>query len=153
MVNRCQNILKSIIGEKHAFVVGAPKFCGPAHGTTRKKSTIMKFTQKIVKYRPVVRACKKTPFFLLFLDFREVRGETADLDGKEVSPLRGACHGVLALSMFYLLRKKSGPRLIYLYLRSLQYWENCEFFRKHRPCLRRSGLNRPLSTARSHFLL
>ena len=141
MVNRPQNILKSIIGEKHAFVVGAPKFCGPAHETTREKSTIMKFSQKIVKYtnRPAVRVCKKNAFFELFLNFCGSAKKTADLAGKEVSPLRGACHGVLALSMFYLLRKKKrGPRLIYRYLRSLQYWENCEFFRKNRPCLRRN---------------
>ena len=39
--------------------------------------------------------------------FLEVNRKTAILSGKEVSPLRGGGHGVLALCMLYLLRKKS----------------------------------------------
>ena len=35
-VYRSQNILKSTIEGKHTFMVGAPKFRHPAHGTTLK---------------------------------------------------------------------------------------------------------------------
>ena len=44
-------------------------------------------------------------FFWIYVVSAE---KTDDLIGKDVSPLRGVFHGVLALSMFYLLRKKSG---------------------------------------------
>ena len=50
---------------------------------------------------------KKHVKIACFLMFLEATEKTAILSGKEVFPLRGGGHGVLALCMLYLLRKKS----------------------------------------------